>query len=178
MNTSHYIFSFFILPGIIFFNSCSSTESKKIDADSTKTSDTTVKHNAYVFSDSTTYSQRPVDTTFAEPISGMVEDANSKKIYVKIFPSRDLKACGLALEEVENGHPTKEIKQAIAAIFSINREFSGNLMIKAYNYEKKLLGSSTAKVKGLMGDRKTVNFPFTSSTDFSLIDYCTLGFEE
>lgn len=178
MNTSHYIFSFIILTGIIFFNSCSSSESKKTDADSTKTSDTTVKHNAYVFSDSTTYSQRPVDTTFAEPLSGMVEDANSKKIYIKVFPSRDLKACGLSLENVEKGRRTKEIKQAIAAIFSIDREFSGNLMIKAYDYEKKLLGSSTAKVKGLMGDRKTVNFTFDTSTNFSLIDYCTLGFEE
>lgn len=178
MKSGRYLIACTLFTGIIFFISCGSSESKKSDADSTGVSDNRMKHNAYVSADSSTYSQRPVDTTFAEPISGMVEDANAKKIYIKVFPSRDLKACGLALEEIESGRRSKEIKQAIGTIFSISKEFSGNLMIKAFDYEKKLLGKSTAKLKGIMGDRKTISFSFSTTIDFSQIDYCTLGFEE
>ncbi|MFH0866997.1 MAG: hypothetical protein V1904_12445 [Bacteroidota bacterium] len=166
-----------IIIGIMNFNKSLSviTDNTVVNADSTIAKK---KHNNYVFSDSTTYSERPVDSTYAEPISGMVEDEDFKKVYIKIFPSRDIKSCGLSLEDVENGHHSKEVSKAIAVVLNVDKAFSGNLMIHAYDYEKKLLGKSTAKVKGLMGDRKTVNFPFTKSIDFSLIDYCTLGFEE
>jgi hypothetical protein len=164
-----------LLLGVI--TSCSGPEGSKESsvADST---DAAQKHNSYVFSDSTTYSERPVDSTFAEPISGMVQDMDMNKVYIKVFPSRELKACGLALEDVEKGKHKKDVKQAIAAIISVGKAFSGSLTLHAYDYEKNLLGSSTVILKGAMGDRATLNFPFTEKTDFSLIDYCTLDFEE
>lgn len=172
-----FFFTAGIITGIMNFNKSLSVITDNA-VENTNTADVKKKHNNYVYSDSTTYSERPVDSTYAEPISGMVEDEDSKKVYIKIFPSRDIKSCGLSLEDVENGHRSKDVSKAIAVILNVDKAFSGNLMIHAYDYEKKLLGKSTAKVKGLMGDRKTINFPFTKSTDFSLIDYCTLGFEE
>jgi hypothetical protein len=166
-----------IMVWILNFNKGVSVLSDNADR-STDTTTSENKHNNYVFSDSTTYSDRPVDSSYAEPISGMVEDKDFKKVYIKVFPSRELKGSGLVLEDIEKGKHKKDVSQSIAAVFSSEKEFSGKLTIFAFDYEKKLLGKSTAKLKCIMGDRATVNFPFSESTDFSIIDYCTLGFEE
>lgn len=163
--------------GILGFIS-EESENEKIHEESSQQQEKNVKHNTYVFSDSATYSERPVDSTYAEPLSGIVEDAASKKVYIKVFPSRELKGCGLSTENVENGRKTKDFKQAIGIVMFVNRAFSGNLLMRAYDYEKQLLGKSTAKIKKQAGDKATVNFGFDNNTDFSKIDYCTLGFDE
>jgi len=172
------LFAWLIALSVILVFSCNTPDNKKTDETDTDTTEIIKKRNAYVSTDSSTYSERPVDSTYAEPLSGIVKDLDSKDVYIKIFPNRELKACGIYLEKIESGKKGKDVIQAIATILSVGRDFSCNLILQAYDYKKNCLGSSTAKLKGLMGDQKTITFPFDEKTKFQLIDYCTLGIGE
>lgn len=135
------------------------------------------KHNSYVCSDSTTYNDRPVDSTFAEPISGFVEDTDNSMVYVKVFPSRDITPFGITLEKVDKGKKSANVQKAISLILSFDRAYNGKLRLTAFDYEKKELGSSGASADKKSGEISSVNFAFTDDVNFSLIDYCTLTIE-
>ena len=146
-------------------------------ADNIKDLDKHNKHNNYVFSDSSTFSERPVDTTFAEPISGFIEDTDNSMVYIKVFPSRDLSAFGITLEKVDKGKKSANVQKAIALILNFDRAYNGKLRITAYDYEKKELGSSGASADKKSGEISSVNFAFSDNVNFSVIDYCTLTVE-
>jgi hypothetical protein len=135
------------------------------------------KHNSYVFSDSTTYNERPVDSTFAEPISGFIEDSDNSKVYINVFPSRDITPFGITLEKVDKGKKSATVKKAISLMLSFDRAYNGKLRLTAFDYEKKELGSSGASADKKSGEISSVNFVFPDNVNFSLIDYCTLTIE-
>jgi hypothetical protein len=135
------------------------------------------KHNSYVFSDSTTYNERPVDSTFAEPISGFIEDSDNSKVYIKVFPSRDITPFGITLEKVDKGKKSATVKKAISLMLSFDRAYNGKLRLTAFDYEKKELGSSGASADKNSGEISSVNFVFPDNVNFSVIDYCTLTVE-
>jgi hypothetical protein len=135
------------------------------------------KHNSYVFSDSTTYNDRPVDSTFAEPVSGFIEDSDNSKVYIKVFPSREITPFGITMEKVDKGKKTADIHKVISIILSFDKAYNGKLRLTAFDYEKKQLGSSGASANKKSGEISSVNFAFPDDVNFSLIDYCTLTVE-
>lgn len=135
------------------------------------------KHNSYVFSDSTTFSDRPVDSTFAEPISGFIEDTDNSKVYIKVFPSKDISNFGITLEKVDKGKKSANVQKAISLILNFDRQYNGKLRLRVFDYEKKEIGSSGASAIKKSGEISSVNFAFPDNVNFSVIDYCTLTIE-
>jgi hypothetical protein len=159
--------------GFVFFIKTFVTNIK----DNIEKFDNMKKHNSYVCSDSTTYDDRPVDSTFAEPISGFIEDSDNSMVYVKVFPSRNILPFGITLEKVDKGKKSATVHKAISLIMSFDRAYNGKLRLTAFDYEKKELGSSGASADKKSGEISSVNFAFPEDVNFSVIDYCTLTVE-
>jgi hypothetical protein len=130
--------------------------------------------NHKIFSDTTYNMDSPVDSTFAEPVSGFIDDADNSLIYIKVFPKKDLIAKGITLEKVKKGNISGNIHKAIMLIFSYQKEFKGDMKLSVFDYEKKELGSSTSKINQKQGETSSVNFSFPDSIKLSLTDYCIL----
>jgi hypothetical protein len=113
----------------------------------------------------------PVDTTFAEQISGFVNDTDNSLIFIKVFPKKELLSKGLIIEKVNKGDISGK---AISLMLSFHKDFTGNIKLTAFDYEKKELGSSNIKADKKTGEISRANFSFPNNVNLSLTDYCTL----
>ncbi|MFA5781775.1 MAG: hypothetical protein WC868_05835 [Bacteroidales bacterium] len=135
-------------------------------------------HYSNIFSDSLSYMDKPVDTTFSESISGFIEDSDNSLIYIKVFPKRDLIASGISLEKVDKGKRSKKVQKAISILLNFDKNYRGNLQLTVYDYEKKKLGKSITEVNNKAGNIEKINFAFADEMNLSSIDYGTLTFSE
>ncbi|MFA4850953.1 MAG: hypothetical protein WC599_00350 [Bacteroidales bacterium] len=135
-------------------------------------------HYSNIFSDSLSYIDKPVDTTFSESISGFIEDSDNSLIYIKVFPKRDLIASGISLEKVDKGKRSKKVQKAISILLNFDKNYRGNLQLTVYDYEKKKLGKSITEVNNKAGNIEKINFAFADEVNLSSIDYGTLTFSE
>jgi len=135
-------------------------------------------HYSNIFSDSLSYMDKPVDTTFSESISGFIEDSDNSLVYIKVFPKRDLILSGISLEKVDKGKKSKKVQKAISILLNFDKNYAGNLKLTVYDYEKKELGKSITEVNSKAGEIEKVNFAFADEVNLSLIDYGTLTFSE
>jgi hypothetical protein len=124
-----------------------------------------------IFSDTTYDLNNPVDTTFAEQISGFVNDTDNSLIFIKVFPKKELLSKGLIIEKVNKGDISGK---AISLMLSFHKDFTGNIKLTAFDYEKKELGSSNIKADKKTGEISRANFSFPNNVNLSLTDYCTL----
>jgi hypothetical protein len=129
-----------------------------------------MKSENYVYSDTSDYSDVPVDTSFAVPVSGFIEDKENSLVYIKVFPKKNLLSKNISLEKVEKGNSPNKI----ALVLNFNKDFSGNLILVAFDYEKHELGKSEISIQKRSGERSNLNFQFHEDINFSVIDYCTL----
>ncbi len=124
-----------------------------------------------VFSNTKFDINSPADTTFSEQVSGFVHDTDNSLIFIKVFPAKDLSSKGLAIEKVNKG---KTPGKSISLILNFNKDFTGNIKLTAFDFEKKELGSSSIKMDKKADEISNINFSFADNIKFSAIDYCTL----
>ena len=132
------------------------------------------KHNDpfhYIFSDSTFDFNNPLDSTFSVAVSGFVNDTDKSLIYIRVYSQKELINKGVTVEKVNKG---KTPGKSISLILNFHKEFTGNIKLTAFDYEKKELGSCISKMNKNEDEAGNINFVFPHNTKFSSIDYCTL----
>lgn len=117
---------------------------------------------------------KPVDSTFAEPVSGFIEDAGKNLVFLKIYPHQDLLKNKVSLQQIDKGNTEKD-NTTIAIFLHFGKSFSGKLQLSIYSSDEVFLGESLVHVSGNPGSQIKFNFPFSANTvNFSEADYGTL----
>ncbi len=135
------------------------------------------KHTSYIYTDSLSGTDSPVDSTFAESISGFIEDTDNSLIFIKVFPKKDLIAYGITLEKVNKEKKSQINNKAISLMLNFERGYIGKMKLTIFDNEKKVLGISNADVNKKPGEIGNINFLFSEDVNISIIDFCKLTIE-
>jgi hypothetical protein len=130
-------------------------------------------YNNY-FVDSLITTDNPVDSTYAEAISGFIEDIDNSPVYIKVYPNKDLLSLGIHLEYIDNGKHAKNGLKTISLRMISDNSFAGTMLLTAYDSKKMELGKGEVFVNEKSGEISNINFSFPDELNFSFIKYCTL----
>ena len=120
------------------------------------------------------YLDNPVDTSYADAISGFIKDSDNSPVYIRVFPKREFLSDGVIIEKVEKGEKSKNIAKDISISMHFEKTFTGNVLLTAYNNENKELSKSQVSIDKKSSEDGNIDFSFPDEINFSDIKFCTL----
>ena len=133
------------------------------------------RHFNNEFSNSPEYLDNPVDTSYADVISGFIEDNENSPVYIRVFPKREFVSLGVIIDKVEKGMKSKNIPKNISLAVHFEKAFAGNMLMTAYNNENKELSKSEISIDKKSGENCYLDFTFSGGINLSDIKFCTLS---
>ena len=133
------------------------------------------RHFNNEFSNSPEYLDNPVDTSYADVISGFIVDNENSPVYIRVFPKREFVALGVIIDRVDKGMKSKNVPKDISLAVHFDKAFTGNLLMTAYNNENKELSKSEVSIEKKAGDNCSLDFAFSGEINLSDIKFCTLS---